>query len=58
MSLFHRTLSTLRGLFFVTGERLESDRPEFEPLFRLPPDGVPTQPPIAGSTQSLTAHLL
>ena len=38
MSLFQRILSGFRGLFLVTGARLESERPEAEPLLRRPPD--------------------
>ena len=38
MSLFQRIFSGLRGLFLVTGARLESERPEAEPLLRRPPE--------------------
>ena len=47
---------TLSGLFLVTGARLESERPELEPLFLLPPDCVPTQPPMLASPPRPGCH--
>ena len=38
MSRVQRIFSGLRGLFLVTGARLESERPEAEPLLRRPPE--------------------